>query len=149
MKHTIWIIALGLVTTSCDSVDQPSVTDESIETTYEYAASESEPAVLSAKPAPECWSDVPDLVSQVVGTPASYERSDERGNDFIIVKDASGAKLYGVGSPGHLIGKGHDFACRPNYIPNTGRVWGKPQGGKKRYSLTKALVEASLEHYGL
>ena len=151
MKHTLWIITFGLVITSCDSVDQPAVSDEAIETTYEYAASgsESEPAVLSAKPVAECWSDVADLVSQVSGTPASFDRSDERGNDYIIVKDAGGAPLYGVASPGVLIGKGQEFACRPDFSPNTGEIWGKRGGGKKRYALTKAIVEASLAHYTL
>jgi hypothetical protein len=149
MKHTLLIITLGLVMTSCDSVDQPAINDESSETTYAYAASESDQDALNAKPTPECWTDLNDLISKVPVLPASVERSDERGNAFIIVKDGGGNPLYGVASPGHLIGKGHTFACRPNFVGFSGETWGKRGGGKKRYALTKAIFEESLEHYDL
>jgi hypothetical protein len=160
MKYSVLVIALGLVTASCDSIDQSLVTDETLETAYQTSQSESGDALLSSKRKPkpgpepepssdtECWTDLADLVSQRTGTPASVDRSDERGNEFIIVKDLAGNKLYGVSSPGHLIGKGHTFACRPDWIDGSGEIWGKKGGGGKTYTATKALVEASLEPYG-
>jgi len=89
MKHTLWITAICLVLASCDSIDQPAVSEENVDyanqsyATDDYATEADQSASLAKNVVCPCWSDMADFDTRANGLGGSSSWSHYRNHGIV------------------------------------------------------------------